>query len=215
MSYFIDIVIIIFLFFLFASSHSILAAFHVKERITKRVGTKIAFYRLFFNLSSVIIFIAVYFLSPKPNIIIYDLQFPYDMIIFAVQIIGIIGLFWSGSYLNLKEFLGITQIERYFQGTYSLDDLDEHHELVIEGPFKYSRHPLYFFSIMVLGFRPTMDLFYLVFFICMLIYFYVGSMYEEKNLEKRYGQSYLNYKNNVSRLIPNPFLINKVVEENV
>ncbi len=215
MSLFFDIFTIIFLFFLFASSHSILAAFNVKQRITDKIGNKIAFYRLFFNVSSILIFVAVYFLSPKPNIIIYDLQFPYDIIIFGIQILGIIGLFWSGSYLHLKEFLGITQIERYFNGTYSPDDLDEHHELVIKGPFKYTRHPLYFFSIIVLGFRPTMDLFYLVFFLCMLIYFYIGSIYEEKNLEKRYGKSYLNYKKNTPRLIPNPFLTNKISQENV
>jgi len=215
MSLLLDILIIIFLFFLFASSHSILAAFHVKQKLTERIGTKIAFYRLFFNISSILIFVAVFFIAPKPNLVIYDLPFPYDLIIFSIQLLGIVGLFWAGSYLHLKEFLGISQIERYYKGTYSLDDLDEHHELVVMGPFKYSRHPLYFFSIIVLGFRPTMDLFYLVFFICMLIYFYVGSMYEERNLEKRFGNSYLIYKNNVPRLIPNPFLTNKIAEENL
>lgn len=205
MSLFFDIFLIVFLFFLFAYSHSILAAFDVKKRITEKVGDKIAFYRLFFNISSLLIFVAVYFISPKPNVVIYDLQFPYDLLIFSVQVFGVIGLFWAGSYINLKEFLGISQIKRYIEGKYKVSDLDEYHELVITGPFKYSRHPIYFFSIIILGFRPTMDLFYLVFFICMLIYFYVGSMYEEKSLEKRYGSSYTEYKSKVPRLIPNPF----------
>lgn len=206
MSLFFDIFIIVFLFFLFASSHSVLAAFDVKKRITEKVGDKIAFYRLFFNISSIFIFIAIYFLSPKPNVKIYDLQFPYDLIIFGIQVLGVIGLFWAGSYINLKEFLGITQVKRYVEGTYQKTDLDEYHELVIAGPFKYSRHPIYFFTIIVLGFRSTMDLFYLVFFICMLLYFYIGSIYEEKSLEKRYGVRYAEYKNNVPRLIPNPFI---------
>ena len=206
MSYVLDSVIIVLLFFLFASSHSILAAFEVKKRITDKVGDKIAFYRLFFNVSSLLIFIAIYFISPKPNIKIYDLQFPYDLIIFGIQVLGVIGLFWAGSYINLKEFLGITQMLRYFEGTYNVSDLDEYHELVVVGPFKFSRHPIYFFSIIILGFRSTMDLFYLVFFLCMLIYFYVGSIYEERSLEKRYGLKYSEYKNRVPRLIPNPFI---------
>mgnify|MGYP005620686427 CR=1 FL=1 len=142
------------------------------------MSNKIAFYRLFYNISSILIFVAIYFLSPKPNVIIYDLQFPYDIVIFAIQFIGVIGFFWAGSYINLKEFLGITQIKRYYEGTYKIDDLDEYHELVVIGPFKYSRHPIYFFSIIILGFRPTMDLFYFVFFLCMLTYFYIGSVYE-------------------------------------
>ncbi len=205
MTHVLDILVIIILFFLFASSHSILAAFDVKKRITEKVGDKIAFYRLFYNISSLIIFVSIYFLSPKPNVVIYDLQFPYDLLIFSVQVFGIIGLFWAGSYINMKEFLGITQIKRYLEGNYKVSDLDEYHEMVVSGPFKYSRHPIYFFSIIILGFRSTMDLFYVVFFICMLIYFYVGSIYEEKSLEKRFGNSYREYKTRVPRLFPNPF----------
>ncbi|MCB9209554.1 MAG: isoprenylcysteine carboxylmethyltransferase family protein [Ignavibacteriales bacterium] len=207
MIYFFDVFITVILFSLFALSHSILAAFDVKKRITEKIGSKIAFYRLFFNISSIIFFIAAYYLSPKPNVIIYDLQFPYDLVIFSIQLLGIIGFFWAGSYINLKEFLGITQIKRYYQGNYKVDNLDEYHELVVNGPFKFSRHPIYFFSIIVLGFRSSMDLFYLVFFLCMLAYFYIGSVYEEKSLEKRYGKSYLDYKISVPRLIPIPVKI--------
>jgi len=209
MSLFFDAFVIVFLFFLFSSSHSLLAAFDVKKKIAERVGNKIAFYRLFYNISSVLIFVAVYYLSPKPNVIIYDLQFPYDLIIFAIQFLGVIGLFWAGSYINFKEFLGITQIKRYLSGTYNPGDIDEYHQLVVNGPFKISRHPIYFFSIIILGFRPTMDFFYLIFFICMLVYFYIGSVYEEKSLQKRYGDLYSEYKKNVPRLIPNPYLLIK------
>lgn len=207
MNYVLDVIIIVFLFFLFASSHSVLAAFDVKKRLTEKIGSQIAFYRLFYNISSILIFVAVYYLSPKPNVIIYDLQFPFDLTILAVQILGIIGFFWAGSYVNLKEFLGITQIKRYYQGNYSIDDLDEYHELVVTGPFKISRHPIYFFSIVLLVFRSTMDLFYLVFLICIILYFYIGSVYEEKSLEKRHGENYRAYKKQVPRLIPNPFLL--------
>ena len=176
------------------------------ERITEKVGAKIAFYRFFYNVTSLILFAAAYFLSPKPDVQIYDLQFPFDLIIFGIQFIGIVGFFWAISYIKLDEFAGISQIRRYLKNEYKVENLDEYHQLVIIGPFKFSRHPIYFFSIIVLGFRASMDLFYLVFFICVLIYFYIGSVYEEKNLEQRYGKLYINYKNQVPRLIPNPFI---------
>lgn len=215
MSIFFDVIIIIFLFSLFAISHSVMAAFNVKEKITKQVGSKIAFYRLFFNVASILIFIAVYALSPKPNVIIYDLQFPYDIIIFAIQVIGLIGFIWVSFYIDVKEFLGITQIQRYLNGAYSLEDLDEKQELHIQGPFQYSRHPIYFYSIIFLGFRPAMDLFYFVFFICMVIYFYIGSIFEERNLEKKFGETYTEYKKNIPRLIPNPFKKYRIVTDNL
>ncbi len=206
MIYVFDVIIIVMLFFLFASSHSILANYSVKQRITEKVGEKIAYYRFFYNVTSLILFAAAYLLSPKPNVQIYDLQFPYDLIIFSVQFAGIIGFFWASSFINISEFIGISQIKRYLWNEYKVENLDEYHQLVLKGPFKFSRHPIYFFSIIVLGFRASMDLFYLVFFLCMLIYFYVGSVYEEKNLEKRYGQIYINYKSQVPRLIPNLFI---------
>jgi len=213
MSLLFDILIIAFLFSIFAVSHSLLATFKVKERIAEQVGNKIAFYRLFYNIISILTFLTIYSLSPKPNIVIYDLQFPYDIITIGFQVIGVLGFFWAGSYVDLKEFLGITQIKRYFNGTYATDDLDENQEFIISGPFKYSRHPIYFYSILLLGFRPSMDLFYLVFFNCMVIYFYVGAIFEEKNLEKKYGEAYSDYKNNVPRLIPKFISNNKTVIE--
>ena len=207
-----QLIIIITLFLLFAVPHSILAAFDVKKRLTEQIGDKIAFYRLFYNVSSILLFVSIYYLSPKPQLKIYDLQFPFDIIIFAIQFLGIVGLFWAGSYVDMKEFLGIKQVIRYFRGEYKIQDLDEHHNLIVAGPFKMSRHPIYFFSIIILGFRPAMDLFDMVFFICLALYFYIGSLYEEKSLEKRYGIQYADYKQRVPRILPNPSLLFKKIE---
>ncbi|PID61813.1 MAG: hypothetical protein CR986_02380 [Ignavibacteriae bacterium] len=209
MSLFFDILIIIFLFVLFAVPHSLLAAFGAKSKIAEEIGSKIAFYRLFYNVISILTFIAIYYLSPKPKITLYDLDFPFDILIFAIQLLGIIGLFWSASYLDIQEFIGLSQIKRYFEGTYKIDSIDENQKLIVKGPFKYSRHPIYFFSIIVLGFRATMDIFSFIFLLCALAYFYIGSIFEEKNLTKRYGRDYSNYKKRVPRLIPNPFLFIK------
>jgi protein-S-isoprenylcysteine O-methyltransferase Ste14 len=81
-------------------------------------------------------------------------------------------------------------------------DLDEDLTLTIGGPYKYSRHPIYFFSIMFLLFRPTMDLFYLTFFVLIVAYFYIGSYYEEKKMVKSFGEIYTNYQKSVSQIFP-------------
>jgi len=74
--------------------------------------------------------------------------------------------------------------------------------LTIGGPYKYSRHPVYFFSIIFLGFRPTMDLFYITFFLSMIAYFYIGSYYEEKKLVKQFGSIYIKYQESVPKIFP-------------
>lgn len=212
-----DVVEIVLLFSLFAFSHTLLASRKIKKAIASGIfrrsenfqklsdekhGSKIAFYRLFYNLSSLIIFIAFYSLAPRPNVIVYDLRFPFDIITFAFQILSLIGLAWAARSFDLKEFLGIAQIMRYMRGEYNVDDLDENSKLKIDGAYKLVRHPLYLFFILFLGLRPTMNLFYLTTFICIVVYFYVGSIYEEQKLVERFGDEYREYQKRVPRLFP-------------
>ncbi len=197
-----DGIVIVGLFAIFGVSHSVLASNGVKRRILEQFGNKIAFYRLFYNLFSTVVFFAIYYFSPKPDVYIYDLDYPFDIIIVILQIFALIGFFWAGSFIDVREFLGIKQIQRYFNGTYNPDELDEHLTFIVEGPFKYSRHPIYFFSILFLGLRPQMDFFYFVFFLSMVAYFIIGSKFEEKKLIERFGVRYINYKKTVPAIVP-------------
>ena len=86
MSAAVDVLIIIGLFSLFSYLHTLLASKKVKLRIRDKIKDGIAFYRLFYNISSIITFIIFYTLSPKPDIVIYDLEFPIDIIVFVLQI---------------------------------------------------------------------------------------------------------------------------------
>lgn len=205
----IDIFLIVLLFFLFAFIHSFLASNEFKKRLAVNIGEKIAFYRLFYNLSSIIFFLAFLFLAPKPDVIIYDLHYPFDIITFVLQIISLVALLWSIKGMDLKEFLGIAQLMRYIKGEYKIDDVDAIDNFRVEGAYKFVRHPVYFFSILFLGLRPTMDLFYFVTFICIIIYFYIGSYFEEKKLIEKYGINYLEYQKKVPRLIPYKIFISK------
>ena len=201
-SYAFDVLIIIFLFFIFGYSHSLLASNKFKRYLLPYLGNKIAFYRLAYNIISLLTLYFLYEISPKPDIVIYDLPEPYDIIILIFQFLSLAGLLWSFKYFSGKEFLGTKQIERYLNKDYKPDELDEKLTLKISGPYKYSRHPVYFFSILFLFFRPIMDLFYVTVFICSLAYFYIGSIYEEKKLVENFGEVYKDYQNKVPRIFP-------------
>jgi protein-S-isoprenylcysteine O-methyltransferase Ste14 len=201
MPYVVDVLTISLLFAVYAWIHSVLASHTVKESIKKNFGNLIAFYRLGYNLFAIVSLYLIYELSPKPNVIIYDLPKPYDILILIPQFAALIGIIWSFKYICIKEFLGISQIERYILKKYS-SDLDEDLTLTIDGPFKYSRHPIYFFSIIFLLFRPTMDLFYLTYFLLIVAYFYIGAYHEEKKLVKVFGEIYKKYQKSVPQIFP-------------
>lgn len=193
---------IIFLFFAFGLSHSILASIRLKKKLAGWLGNKIAFYRIFYNIFSLVSLVIIYELSPRPDLIVYDLPSPFDLIILIPQFVSLVGIFLSFKYFSAKEFLGIDQVKRYLQNNYSSDDLDEKLSFRVEGPYRYCRHPVYFFSITFLIFRPVMDLFYITFLICTILYFWIGSIYEEKKLVEIFGNDYSEYQKYVPAIIP-------------
>ena len=205
MIYIFDVFIIFLLFGVFGLIHSLLASDELKKKLVENIGNKIAFYKVFYNVSSLFFFIVIYEISPKPDLLIYEFNFPYDLIILSLQLIPLAGLFWSLKQNDLKEFLGIAQLIRYFNNQYNQQELDEKPNFRTDGAYKICRHPIYFFSILFLLLRPSMDLFYLTFALSLVIYFYIGSIYEERKLLINFGDEYAKYREQVPRIFPKMF----------
>jgi len=78
-------------------------------------------------------------------------------------------------------------------------------EFVVAGPYKYVRNPMY-----VGGFFAFIGFAFVNFSVSMLIFPFIWYIvvhllvvfYEEKELEKKFGQSFLDYKKKVNRWIP-------------
>jgi len=200
-----DIALIILLFGIFGFLHSFLATDSFKKNLANSIGAKTAFYRLFYNIFALVSFIALISICPKPDQLIYELKYPYDLFVFGIQAVWLFGALWSFGSMNLMELSGISQVQRYYRGTFNPEQIDEEQKLIIKGVHRISRHPAYLFIILFLAFRPYMDVFYLVFFICTIAYFYIGSYFEEKKLIAKFGDEYLDYKKKVSKIFPFKF----------
>lgn len=68
--------------------------------------------------------------------------------------------------------------------------------------YKYTRHPLYLGGIMGLWFTPKMSATHLIFAILLTAYFFIGALYEEKDLKNQFKSKYLNYMNKTPMMIP-------------
>ena len=202
MDYFFDVIILIAAISFFGIFHTYLASLKVKSYLRQNFTGILPFYRLIYNFISLLIIYLFYIYLPQPDLTIYDLIKPFDFIILGFQFLSLLGFIWCFKYFSFKEFVGISQIKRWYKRNYNLNDLDEKLTLKIKGPYKYMRHPVYFFSIMFLIFRPTMDLTYLTLVIMFILYFYVGSYYEEKKLLEIFGEEYSEYQKAVPRMFP-------------
>jgi len=197
-----DITITVLLLSFFCIVHSILASNKVKKAFQNKFGNLIAYYRIGYNIISAIMLITIYLYLPLINITLYDLPNPYDLIILFVQLLSLVGFVWSARYFSSGEFIGLSQIKRLRNGSYNSEDLDEYSTFRIEGPYKYSRHPVYFFTIMFLVMRPVMGLTYFIIVVIFVVYFYIGSVFEETRLVEKFGTIYTEYQKTVPRIIP-------------
>jgi protein-S-isoprenylcysteine O-methyltransferase Ste14 len=197
-----QICLILLLYASFGVVHTLLAKISFKKKVAKKFPGFMPFYRLAYNGFALIHFYFVYEWTPRIDYKLYDAQFPYDFLILFFQFQMLLGILWTFRYFNLKEFLGINQALKAYGGDYNVYSLDEESELVLKGPYLWCRHPLYFFTIMFLVLRPYMFLDYLVSLVCIIAYFYVGSLWEEKRMLEKFGEHYEAYKKQVAPIVP-------------
>lgn len=74
--------------------------------------------------------------------------------------------------------------------------------LTIEGPYKFVRHPLYFFSLMMIWSSPDISADRLLFNLLWTAWIFLGTWLEEIDLVEDFGETYRDYQKSVPMLLP-------------
>lgn len=199
----------LFYFILFALTHSYWASDRFKRSLFLRFPEAKRFYRFSYSVSSVVILGLWYNSVPAVNYVYYELNGALYYFFRVIQLVGAIGLIHAVLISYPRVFIGLHQLFDSTASSYSLDEPENPEPLRITSVYKMVRHPMYFWSLVFLCFNPVMTDRHAFITLIFGLYFYLGSFAEEKKLENRYGFDYQNYKKNVPRLLPNPFLLSK------
>ncbi|NUN08486.1 MAG: isoprenylcysteine carboxylmethyltransferase family protein [Ignavibacteriaceae bacterium] len=197
-----DIFVILALNLIFAVSHTLFASRGLKKWFLSAFPAAMPYYRFIYNLISFLTLGVLYYFAPNPPVVVYRVLPEFKLPILLVQLSAVAGFLWVMWHIDGSEFLGLRQIVRKLKGKYDLSSLDEESTLMIKGPYKYSRHPIYLFSIIILIAQPVMNLLYFVSTLCFILYFYIGSVFEERKLSAQFGQAYNDYKKATGRILP-------------
>ena len=194
------------IFILFCLTHSIFASVLFKRKVLSSFPRLKPYYRLLYNLLA--LFLLIFWLLSFPeDTSIYRLNGLWFFILLLIQVLALLLAIKSISGHGLS-FLGIQQIKQFLSEKKKPSYLDEpkRGKLITTGLYRYMRHPLYTFSMIVLIASPVMthNLIYIIG--CVGIYFWIGSFFEERNLIKRFGDDYKKYQKEVPRFIPYKFL---------
>jgi protein-S-isoprenylcysteine O-methyltransferase Ste14 len=139
----------------------------------------------------------------------FSLALPFPVRLFGLLLIalGLISLSWLFTYRKPIDILVSTYVTalKAVRRTRLEGKADRTEPLVIVGPYKHVRHPLYFSVIvLLLGWYLLLDLTFLLFStVLLLLYFnYAVAPFEEAELKAIFGEQYKRYTEEVPRLIP-------------
>lgn len=186
-----DYSIFILRFILFAAAHSLFAADRVKRLMQRANGTEPRWYRISYNLMSLIMFgwvMAAY----RHSAVLYYVPGAASLLMYLLQAIIIVLLFGCVRKTGVSAFLGFNQV-REEAGP---------HLLITDGFYALVRHPLYLLSTLFLLFNPVMTVQWALLSVLSVPYFIIGGFIEERRLEAEFGEQYRSYRRAVPFMIP-------------
>lgn len=181
----------------YGTIHSLTASIKAKELAFHLFGEPgRRFYRLGYVLLSLIttpLYLVLIILLPDERL--YSIPPPWVYLSLAIQFASMILLVASFKGTGLVSFLGLDGFSKSNQSTMP-------NTLVTTGFYQYSRHPIYFFSLVILWLIPIMTWNILSFAIGVTAYTLIGSLFEERKLALEFGQEYIDYRKRTSWIIP-------------
>ena len=175
--------------------HSFLASLQVKARTRHWLGkTADRWFRLLYNLFAVLTLIPIIFL---PVLLIdrhlYAIPFPWVILTILVQLLALVALGVGVWQTGAASFIGLAQL-------FNLPVPPS--RLVVDGLYRWVRHPLYTAGLVFLWLTPVMTWNLLALDIGATLYIWIGIYFEERKLHKEFGEAYNRYRQVTPMLIP-------------
>ena len=182
---------------LYGFIHSLIAANGFKHLIYRLLGEGAKkYYRLFYSLFASVTLLPVLILPAIiPDQTLYKIPEPLVYFTVFIQIVSVLLLVYSVLQTGALQFIGLSQ-------AFGLKREDK---LNTDGLYRYMRHPLYTFSLLVLWLTPTMTRNFALLYAALTVYIIIGAVFEERKLLQTFGAAYQEYRAKTPFLIPLKF----------
>lgn len=182
----------------YGALHSALAAFAVKRRVAARWPQLMPAYRLVFNLLAVLLLVPPAWLSfALRGEALWAWHGALGWLADALALAAVGGFLWSLRYYDLGRFGGLVQWKTRDAA------VADGERFTLSPLHRWVRHPWYALALVMIWTRD-MDAASLVSALCVSLYFWWGSMLEERKLLAMHGTAYARYRQRVNALLPLP-----------
>lgn len=111
--------------------------------------------------------------------------------------LSIAGMVWGNKALGSFDSFGLNSILSYIRGTQP-----KRLSFAPRGPYQWVRHPLYFFSLLMIWSSPHITTDRLLFNLLFTVWMVIGMFMEERDLMASFGNVYIDYRKQVPMIIP-------------
>jgi len=147
-------------------------------------------------ISGIFLLILVFFWQPSSTVL-YSVEGLPRLFCRILFLLSIAGNIWGNRSLQPFDPLGIRSIRYRLRGK----ELKQK-PFVIRGPYRFVRHPLYLFSLLMIWSFPDLTSDRLLFNLLWTAWIVIGTLLEEKDLVNIHGKLYQDYQQRVPMLIP-------------
>jgi len=186
-----DIVLSI-IFFL---QHSIMVRRGFKKWLGKFMRE--IYHNAFYGITSAITLLVVLLFWQRSSFLIAKADGIIYWLLRALFFLCLAGFFWGTKSLGSFDALGVEPLMRYINNRPAKPQ-----QIIAKGPYRWSRHPLYLFVIILIWACPLLTLDKLIFNIMWSLWIMIGTYLEDIDLHREFGSQYREYSAQVPMLIP-------------
>ncbi len=188
----------------FFLQHSGMIRRSAKERIAKRVP---AFYLpALYSIASGVVLFALILLWQPTSRFLFHLHGPARWLSGFVALAAIAGFLWGVRALRGLDPFGTRPIAAALRGSRAPAS-----PFVARGPYRYVRHPLYLFMLLLIWSTPRFSTDQLLYNVLWTSWILIATRLEERDLRREFGETYRQYQLSVPMLLPSPSQLRRQV----
>ena len=179
----------------FFLQHSVMVRRPFRERALRPVPREL--HASLYAVVSGIVLLAVVVLWQASEVVLVEGRGPWWWLARGVFVLGMAGFLWTDRALRGFDAFGARGVRAFVQGRQP-----EPGPLVARGPYRWVRHPIYLFTLLLVWSCPTVTADRLLFNLLWTAWIVVGAVLEERDLVAELGEAYRRYQARVPMLLP-------------
>ena len=155
------------------------------------------YHRALYTIVSGLVLTGVVILWQPSGIRLLELQGTWRGLARFVFCLGLAGFAWAARGLESFDAFGTEDLQAGLDGTRHTPQ-----PFTAQGPYRWVRHPFYFFTLLLIWSCPDLTADRLFFNLLWSTWIFLATRLEEKDLVAAYGNAYRRYRRSVPMLIP-------------